>query len=149
MLNKQILERLKHLAKAETDSDVKEFGSILESVSEGDREFLPKLFLLLNDDCDCDAITWPIIHAVELFECSFYAKTLLNGLKDFYCNSKFWIERLFSRMFNDDSDLKAIKENIHLADKGTLLMLLDYLENNEPLEQHRPIIAELRKLANQ
>ena len=49
---------------------------------------------------------------------------------------------------NHDPSLEILKKNIHLADKETLLMLLDSIENDEPLERHKPIIAELRRLAN-
>jgi hypothetical protein len=140
---------LKHLSKGLTREDVREFGRILESVSEEDAEFLPELFLLFDDDWSCPGVFCPIIHAIESFPCIFYVKTFLKGLKDFYNNSKECIEEQFVKLFNSNPYLETLKENIDLADKETLLRLLDNCENDKYCpERHKSIFAELRRLMN-
>jgi hypothetical protein len=153
MIDEQMLERIKQLSKGLMEEDVAEFGRIMETIAEKDKteedeKFLPDLFLLFDDDWPCDGIICPLIHAVESFEDSFYVETFLKGLKDFYNNSKECIEGQFYRIMNHDPSLEILKKNIHLADKKILLVLLDNIENDEPLERHKLIITKLKKLVN-
>jgi hypothetical protein len=153
MIDERMLERLKFLSEGLTEEDVAEFGRIMGAIEEGDKteedeKFLRDLFLLFNDDWPCPGILYPHIHAVESFEVVFYAKTFLKTLKDSYGRAPESMESLFIRMINHAPSLEVIKENVHLADKETFLALLDFFENNEPLEYHKPIIAELRTLVN-
>jgi hypothetical protein len=155
MIDEQILERIKFLSKGLTEEDVKEFGQIMESsISEEDARFLPDLFLLFDDDWTSEGIIYPLLHAVELFEVTFYVKTFLETLKDSYGHAPESMEWLFIRMLNDDSYLKVIKENIHLADKETFLALLDArelgaLENNgSSSERQIRTVGGLRALVN-
>ncbi|MDR0740696.1 MAG: immunity 30 family protein [Puniceicoccales bacterium] len=149
----ELLERIKFLSKGLTEEDVAEFGRIMGVIAEKDKteedeKLLPDLFLLFYDDWTSEGIICPLIHAVESFEDSFYVETFLKGLKDFYNNSKECIEGQFYRIMNHNPSLEILKKNVHLADKKTLLALLDNIENDEPLERHKPIITELRALVN-
>jgi hypothetical protein len=85
---------------------------------------------------------------VENFPMGDYLTAVLKNMKSMCIKAKDWCSILLSRMLNDSEYLLYLKKSIHLADKETLLNLLDYMENDEPLERHKPIIAELRSLVN-
>jgi hypothetical protein len=45
--------------------------------------------------------------------------------------------------------MSILKQNIHLADKETMLKLLDNMEQDKYCpEEHKPIIKELRELVD-
>jgi hypothetical protein len=142
------LEQYRDLSSIENEM---RFSEIIDKiVLTKDPEVLPLLLKYFDDDSDSEDIAMQVLkHGIESFEIEDYISALLKELSSMLIRAPQECNSLFYRIFNGKKYLAYLKENVHLADKETLLKLLDNIENDEPLEQHKPIIAELRKLANQ
>jgi hypothetical protein len=145
-MNDQKLSLLKASSKLSSKDDIETFENILEQVSMADEDWLPKLFLVFNDDCGNEGVMFSLMHTIERFSRTHYVTVFLANLHHIYNNSKYWPSMLFSRMINDEDYLHDIKENLHLADKKIFSVLLNHMEKDEWFDKRRHILEDLRKL---
>jgi hypothetical protein len=126
------------------------FAEIVDKIAlTRDSDAIPLLLRLFKDDNAGEDIAMQRLqHGIESFPISDYIPVLLTELKNIFVKASDSCCCFFYAIFNTEECLDFLKKNVFLADKETFLMLLDNMENDEPLERHKPIIAELRRLAN-
>jgi hypothetical protein len=125
---------------------MKTFENILEQVSMADADWLLKLFLVFNDDCDDEGVMFSLIHTVERFPDSYYVKSFVDHIDSIYENSKYWASMLFSGIINNENCLNEAKKNFRTADRKIVLALLTHMEKNGQFDKRRHILEDLRKL---
>jgi hypothetical protein len=140
-------EKLKELSNFKTKEDVKEFEFILSNIiKDQNPEYIPILLSLLDDNSNFSGVMFSIIQTVESYTADVYTLYLLKNINIFY-KAPDYCNELFCRILNSQQHLQCLKQNIHLADKETMLRLLDNMENDKYCpEEHKPIIKELREL---
>jgi hypothetical protein len=145
-MNDEKLRVLKASSKLSSRTDLETFENILEQVSMADADWLPKLFLVFNDDCGNDDGMFSLIHTIERFPDSYYVKSFVDHIKSIYENSKYWASMLFSRIINNENCLSEAKKNLRTADRKAILALLTHMEKDGQFDKRRHILEDLRKL---
>jgi hypothetical protein len=108
---------------------------------------IPLLLRWLDDNSNSEDIAMQgLANRIESFGKKEYIPALLTELKNTFIRAPQECSCFFYRIFNSPQHLLVLKENIHLADRGTLLKLFNYMENDRP--SRKQIIAELRELVN-
>lgn len=143
---KQYLEELAKYGDLQNmDNDIPFMEVVGKIVELQDPEAIPYLLDYLDDDMKCEYTSEEIQNAIESFEDRFYVPCLLKKLKDLLPKAKDLCEYFFWAIFNTPETLEVLKENIHLADKESILTLLDYIQS----ENKKPIIEKLRRIVNE
>src|SRR5262245_10201706 len=125
-----IYEKLKHLAKMETEVDIKQFELTVWSLSRTkDPEVLRKLIDLFDDDCPYDEVMYSLVHAIETYPDEIYVKTVLEKLEHGLEQYPTWVNILVAGIFNHKECRKIFSKNLHLTSKKALLKLFDLLEH--------------------
>jgi hypothetical protein len=113
-------------------------------------EELPILLNFLDDNMHCEYTAETLALQIEYFEMDDYITSLLIELKNIFAKASEYCGVLINRLLNSKKHLQCLKQNIHLADKDTMLKLLDNMENDKYCpEEHKPIIKELRALVRE
>lgn len=152
MVDEKIIKRMRELKAPnpdfETQEDVDEFLELLGKMElVGNPDYLPYLLEFLDDECYIDGINETLLSNIEGFDANYLVPNLLKSLKDIYGRASEQCEYLFWTIFNTPEALKVLKKNIHLADKETLLKLLDIMyEDKYSLSKHRSVINKLRDI---
>jgi F0F1-type ATP synthase delta subunit len=145
-MNDEKLSSLKASSKLSSKDDIETFENILEQVSMADADWLPKLFLVFNDDCGDEGVMFSLIHTIERFPDSYYVKSFVDHIDSIYENSKYWASMLFSRIINNENCLNEAKKILRTADRKIVLALLTHMEKNEQFDKRKHILEDLRKL---
>jgi len=154
MINLKLLKRLGELFSFKTNEDVDEFLEIIgeiakEIVETKEQGYLPFLFVFLQDDPEFIVVRDSVMRAIECYTDQIFVDYILENLKYYYEKIPDCLLMFFWVIFNTPDCLKILKQNIHLADKETLLKLLNNMEQDKYCPpEHKPIIAELRELIN-
>ena len=150
MINLKLLKRLGELFSFKTPEEVDEFLEIIQTIATlNDPDYLPFLFAFLQDDPEYVDVRDSIMFVIEGYPLEIYVTYLLKALKNQFIRTPWLCEILISRLLNTELDKNCLKKYIYLADKETMLKILDNKEINKYCpEQHKPIIAELRSLVN-
>ncbi|MDR3224251.1 MAG: hypothetical protein LBT03_01550 [Holosporales bacterium] len=112
-------------------------------------EAIPLLLKFCDDDMRCEYTSESLVSQIEYFEIEDYVPALLTELKSMFVKASQYCKYFFYTIFNTPDCLNCLKQNIHLADKETLLKLLDNIESDKYRpDERRPIITELRGLVN-
>jgi hypothetical protein len=149
MINQKLVKRINKLADFKNKGEVLEFEELIYQIARDEKiEYLPFLFSLMKDnDTYGEEITDNVMRAIEMFPNEIYVKYLLINLRKELTRIPDCCEIFFHHLLNADNDKIFLKQNIHLADKDTMLKLLDNMENDKYCpEEHKPIIKELREL---
>ncbi|MBR1479635.1 MAG: hypothetical protein IJ599_01920 [Alphaproteobacteria bacterium] len=152
MVDEKIIKRMRELKAPnpdfETQKDVDEFLELIGKMElVGNPDYLPYLLEFLDDECYIDGVNETLLNNIEGFDANYLVPTLLKSLKDIYGRASNQCKYLFWTIFNDPECLDVLKKSIHLADKKTLLKLLDIIcENKYSLPEHRIIVSELRDI---
>ena len=147
MIDEKIINRLKQTFSFETQNDVDEFLELIDQLDTATNpEYLPYLFEFLQDDCDIEGADEAMRLAIEDAPARYFVPSLLKNLTKIYNKAPNQCECLFWTVFNTSECFVELKQNIHLADKETLLKVIQDIENDEPLPEHVKAIKELREL---
>jgi hypothetical protein len=143
-------EELKQYSDLSNPDNDMPFADIIDKiVSTGNADAVPLLLKFVDDNTNCEYTyeswsTW-----IESFDAEKYIPALLIELKDVFLRAPDHCEYFFYTIFNTTGYLEYLKLNIYLADKETMLILLDNIGNDKGcLKEHKPIIKELRELVN-
>ena len=147
---KQYFKELDKYRNLSTIDDELMFSAITEEIIKmKEPETIPLLLDYFDDNIRAGDITFQHLeNDMDYFNPSDYIPCLLIHLKNMIKKAMNESGYLLSHLFNFPEKLKILKENIHLADKESLLKLLNYLEEDDCPKPHKPIIAELRKMVN-
>jgi len=135
---------LKQLSKMKTPEDINEFEKKIWTLAQTKNiNVLTHLIDLFDDNCLYYEVMYSLVHAIETYNKNDYVNAVIKKIHDGIKNYKFWIDCLCNRIFNDLSYLAIFRQNMHLADKESLLKLFKIMEEESP--HHRQLIQELRK----
>ena len=147
MINLKLLIRLGVLRSFKTSEEIDEFLEIIEKIASlQDPDYLPFLFFFLKDDPEYVYVRDYIMDAIESYPDVIFVFYILENVKIYFDRIPECLIMFLWVIFNTQSCLDILKRYIHCADKSTMLSLLTYMEKDEPLEQHKPIIKELKEL---
>lgn len=152
MVDEKIIKRMRELKSFGPDfnsqADVDEFMELVDQIPLIENpDYLPYLIEFLDDDCYIEGVNETLLNDIEYSPAQQYVPYLLDKLKDFYTKARNQFKYLFWTIFNTSEDFEVLKKNIHLADKETLLKLLDDIYKDKySLPEHKEAIQELRKL---
>jgi hypothetical protein len=148
-LQKYFKELEKYSDLSNPDNDML-FADIVDKiVAVGNPDVITRLLQFIDDNTNCEYTyeSWSVW--IESFDTEDYVPKLLMLLKDIFLKAPDHCEYFFYTIFNTKDCLECLKQNLHLADKTTLLKLLNNMWNDKNcLMEHKPIIAELRELVN-
>ncbi len=137
------LEKLKILAKMETPEDIKEFELLSWKLAQTrEPDVLSQLISLFDDNNPYQEIMFGLLHIIETYPNEAYVKAVLRSLKTGLISHPEWTDRMVNRIFNEEDCRNIFHQNLHLADKQTLLQLFDLMEKESP--HHKKLITELR-----
>jgi methionine synthase II (cobalamin-independent) len=114
-----------------------------EILSKNDPSTIPELLKYFDDDSDYSWVLTSIRKAIEHFDQESYINAILCNLDFLVIGAVRWADEIVNSIFNTESDKEYFRQNMHLADKESLLKLFDIME--EESSHHRELIAELRK----
>ena len=147
MINLKLLKRLGELYSFKTSEEIDEFLEIIEKIASlQDPDYLPFLFFFLKDDPEYVYVRDYIMDAIESYPDVIFVIYIIQNVKIYFDEIPECLIMFLWVIFNTQSCLDILKRYIHCADKSTMLSLLTYMEKDEPLEQHKPIIKELKEL---
>ena len=136
--------RLKNLVQMKTPDDIKKFEAVVWKLAEKeDVTTLSKLIDLFDDKCPFPEVMYSLVHAIEQIPKELYVPTVITKIKTGVKDFPFWIDCLVNRIFNDQNYLNIFRQNMHLADKESLLKLFDLMDKESP--HHKELITELRQ----
>ena len=150
MIDLKLLKRLGELFSFKTPEEVDEFLEILQEIATtNDPDYLPFLFAFLQDDPEYIDVRDSIMLVIEGYPLNIFCQFVMNNLKSLCIRIPDCIATSVFQILNTANHVFILKQNIHLADKETMMKLLDNMEKDKYCpEQHRPIIAELRSIVN-
>jgi hypothetical protein len=128
------------------EEDEENYERFLDTVDaivlKNDPSAIPELLKYLDDQCEYDYVQDHLTGALETFNAEDYVLGLLKNFQMCILKAQNWIDCLCNRIFNDPSYLIIFRQNMHLADKESLLKLFKIMEEESP--HHRQLIQELR-----
>jgi hypothetical protein len=135
------LEQYSHFEEDEENWEhfVDTFDAI---VSKGDPASIPELLKYLDDQCEYDYVQGHLIRALETFSDEVYVISIIKNICNLLVKSSYLCVDIIKRILNNNNCLSIFRENMHLADKESLLKLFKIMEEESP--HHRELIRELR-----
>lgn len=107
-----------------------------------DIDVLSELMDLFDDDFEPNEILFSILHAIEIVPKKTLILLLMKKSIDFR-NYPEWYTRFVCRILNSEDYYALFLENIHLADRKSILEILDLIYQNS--EEHRSQVEFIRK----
>lgn len=141
---------MNELSGLKSSGEVDEFMELIyEIIESNDMGYLPYLFKFFQELHNVEGIGETLKNIIETHPADIYVTYLLRTLKEQYQKIHDECKYMFWGIFNDLEYFEVLKKNIHLADRETLLKLLnDIYEDKYSLPEHKTIVNELRKLLN-
>lgn len=137
-------EQLQKYVKMEQEEDIRKFElGIWSFAKTKDPARLELLIDLFNDECPYSEVMYSLVHTIESYPKDIYIDVVLKKIEKGVRKYPIWMDCVCNRIFNDFECLKYFKDNMHKADKDSLLKLFDIMEQES--SHHRELISELRK----
>lgn len=137
-------ETLKKLAKMETAEDIKEFEVLAWKLAKtGKTDVLNQLISLFDDNHPYQEVMFGLLHIIETYKDEEYVNSVLSNIKIGLNKYPEWACRIINRILNEDKCKKIFHNNMHLADRESLLKLFDLIDTEYP--DHHKLLVDFKK----
>jgi hypothetical protein len=100
-----------------------------------DADWLPKLFLVFNDDCGDEGAMFSLVHTIKRFPDSNDVKSFGDHIDSIYGNSKYWVSMLFLGIIKNENCLNEAKKILRTAERKIVVALLTHTEKMSSLTE--------------
>ena len=87
--------------------------AIAELAAHPNREYLPALYLVLDDRCEQHEVMYGLIHFLESFELKDQLQALIDAIDRMIVNAKEWVMILLYGILNQDLSRNLYSEMLH------------------------------------
>lgn len=139
-----LYKKLEDYSDFGTDENTQKFlDTVDELVILGDPCSIGQIIHYFDDESDYGWVFQSTIRTMENFDDCDYVQKILENIAILMKKASGLAWEIVVRILNNNNCQAIFRQNIHLADKDSLLKLFDLMEKESP--HHTELIAELRK----
>ena len=112
-----------------SDEEVTAFEKALfELAKNPQKEYLPELYLVLDDQCQHQEVMFSLIHFLESFEVEEQLQALLNIVPKLIVSAPEWTKIIHERIFNDEPTYALYKLMLNSVKSDTQNVVLKLIQ---------------------
>ncbi|MEH2397318.1 Imm30 family immunity protein [Nostoc sp.] len=121
-----------------SDDEIAAFENALAELANNPKsEYLPELYLVLDDRCQHEEVMFSLVHFLESFEVKEQLQAFLHVLPKLLDSAPEWTRIIHTRILNDELTSALYQEMLNSVDSHTKNVVTQLL--NEILKERHPV----------